>query len=59
MAASEPCARPKPAFVYMVRCTGGQLYTQLTDPAAQALYVALFQTGWFLSLIHISEPTRP
>ena len=27
MAASEPCARPKPAFVYMVRCTGGTLYT--------------------------------
>ena len=36
MAASEPCARPKPAFVYMVRCTGGQLYTGwTTDPAAR------------------------
>ena len=34
MAASE--ARPKPAFVYMVRCTGGQLYTGwTTDPAAR------------------------
>ena len=36
MAASEPYARPKPAFVYMVRCTGGQLYTGWTnDPAAR------------------------
>ena len=36
MAASEPCARPKPAFVYMVRCTGGTLYTGwTTDPAAR------------------------
>ena len=36
MAASEPCARPKPAFVYMVRCTGGQLYTGwTTDPVAR------------------------
>ena len=33
MAASE---RPKRAFVYMVRCTGGQLYTGWTnDPAAR------------------------
>ena len=36
MAASEPCARPKPAFVYMVRCTGGTLYTGwTTDPVAR------------------------
>ena len=36
MAASEPCVRPKPAFVYMVRCTGGTLYTGwTTDPAAR------------------------
>ena len=36
MAASEHPARPKPAFVYMVRCTGGQLYTGwTTDPAAR------------------------
>lgn len=36
MAASEPQARPKPAFVYMVRCTGGTLYTGWTnDPAAR------------------------
>ena len=32
----------------MPLATGGQLYPQLTDPAAQALYVALFQTGWFV-----------
>ena len=38
-------------LLYFVVCplaTGGQLYPQLTDPAAQALYVALFQTGWFV-----------
>ena len=36
MAAFEHPARPKPAFVYMVRCTGGQLYTGWTNaPAAR------------------------
>lgn len=38
-------------LLYFVVCplaTGGQLYPRLTDPAAQALYVALFQTGWFV-----------
>ena len=38
-------------LLYFMVCplaTGGQLYPQLTDPAAQALYVALFQTGWFV-----------
>ena len=38
-------------LLYFVLCplaTGGQLYPQLTEPAAQALYVALFQTGWFV-----------
>ena len=36
MAASDRPARPKAAFVYMVRCTGGQLYTGWTnDPAAR------------------------
>ena len=35
MAASDRTARPKAAFVYMVRCTGGQLYTGWTnDPAS-------------------------
>ena len=34
MAASEPL--PKAAYVYMVRCGGGQLYTGwTTDPAAR------------------------
>lgn len=34
MGASEP--RPKAAYVYMVRCAGGQLYTGwTTDPAAR------------------------
>ena len=34
MAASEPL--PKAAYVYMVRCAGGQLYTGwTTDPAAR------------------------
>lgn len=36
MAASDRTVRPKAAFVYMVRCTGGQLYTGWTnDPAAR------------------------
>ena len=38
-------------LLYFVVCplaTGGQLYPQLTEPSAQALYVALFQTGWFV-----------
>lgn len=37
MAASD-AARPKAAFVYMVRCTDGTLYTGWsTDPAARLL----------------------
>ena len=39
MAASEPCARPKPAFVYMVRCTDGTLYTGWTTAPAARLQV--------------------
>lgn len=38
-------------LMYFVLCpalTGGKLYTQLSDPTAQAMYVALFQTGWFV-----------
>ena len=36
MAASDRTVRPKAAFVYMVRCTGGTLYTGwTTDPAAR------------------------
>ncbi len=38
-------------LMYFVICpmfTGGQPFTQLQDPAARALYVALFQTGWFV-----------
>ena len=38
-------------LMYFVLCpglTGGLTYTKLTDPAAQAMYVALFQTGWFV-----------
>ncbi len=38
-------------LMYFVLCpalSGGQLYSQLTDPAAQAAYIALFQTGWFV-----------
>ena len=32
-----------PAFV-----SGGQLFSQLTDPATRAAYIALFQAGWFV-----------
>lgn len=38
-------------LMYFVICpmvTGGQLFHQITDPAAQALYIATFQAGWFV-----------
>lgn len=38
-------------IMYFVICpmfTGGLVYTQIADPAARALYVAMFQTGWFI-----------
>ena len=35
-------------FVICPAAVGGQLYSQISDPAAQALYIALFQTGWFV-----------
>lgn len=38
-------------LMYFIICpamTGGLLYHQITDPAMQAYYVALFQAGWFV-----------
>ena len=38
-------------LLYFVICpltAGGQLYHQLTDPAARTLYIAVFQAGWFV-----------
>lgn len=38
-------------LMYFVICpmfTGGLMYSQLTDPSMKALYIALFQTGWFV-----------
>ena len=35
-------------FVICPFCTGGHVFTQITDPAVQAFYIALFQTGWFV-----------
>lgn len=35
-------------FVICPMATGGQVYSQLTDPAARQLYMALFQSGWFI-----------
>ena len=38
-------------LMYFVICPamcGGQLFHQITDPAAQALYIAVFQAGWFV-----------
>jgi len=32
-----------PAFI-----SGGLLFSQITDPAMQAEYIALFQAGWFV-----------
>ena len=40
MAASDRTARPKAAFVYMVRCTGGQLYTGWTNDPAARLHIS-------------------
>jgi Mg2+-importing ATPase len=38
-------------LMYFIVCpafTGGLLYSQLTNPAQQALYIGIFQTGWFI-----------
>lgn len=38
-------------LLYFVLCpmfTGGVLFSHLTDPAARALYISVFQTGWFV-----------
>ncbi|MCL1876544.1 magnesium-translocating P-type ATPase [Candidatus Saccharibacteria bacterium] len=38
-------------LMYFVICPamcGGLLFHQLTDPAMQALYIAIFQAGWFV-----------
>lgn len=38
-------------LLYFVICplfTGGLLFTQLTDPAQKVLYMAIFQSGWFI-----------
>ena len=37
--------------MYFIICplfTGGALYSAISDPASQELYVSLFQTGWFV-----------
>lgn len=38
-------------LMYFIICpamTGGQLFHQMTDPAMQTYYIALFQAGWFV-----------
>ena len=38
-------------LMYFVICpgfTGGRLFSQITDAGTQTLYIALFQTGWFV-----------
>lgn len=35
-------------FVICPAACGGQLFHQITDPAQQELYIALFQSGWFV-----------
>jgi Mg2+-importing ATPase len=38
-------------LMYFIICptvTGGQLYHQLSDPSMKALYIAVFQAGWFI-----------
>ena len=55
-------------LLYFVVCplfTGGVLYHGLADPAARALYVSVFQTGWFVEsmwtqtlVIHMLRTSR-
>ncbi len=35
-------------FIICPAVTGGQLFHQISDPAAQALYISTFQSGWFV-----------
>lgn len=35
-------------FIIAPMFTGGMLFTQLTDPNMKALYIAVFQAGWFI-----------
>ena len=35
-------------FVICPQFTGGVLFSRLTDPTARALYISVFQTGWFV-----------
>ena len=48
-------------YVYMLRCGDGSLYTGSTTDVARRLREHQNGTGakYTLSLIHISEPTRP
>ena len=39
------------ALLYFVICpamVGGQMFNQITDPAAQSLFIAIFHAGWFV-----------
>lgn len=39
------------ALMYFIICpavVGGHLFHELSDPAQQALYIAVFQAGWFV-----------
>lgn len=35
-------------FIVAPSMTGGQLYSQITDPVLRAQFVAIFQAGWFV-----------
>lgn len=35
-------------FIIAPAVTGGQLYSQITDPAVKAAFIAVFQAGWFV-----------
>lgn len=35
-------------FIIAPSLVGGKLYTQLTDPALKAYFIAVFQAGWFV-----------
>ena len=56
MAASEPCARPKPAFVYMVRCTGGTLYTGWRPWREQDVQASEAMMTYWANFVKFGDP---
>mgnify|MGYP002227773442 CR=1 FL=1 len=50
------------ALMYFIICpavVGGHLFHELSDPAQQALYIAVFQAGWFVESIVDADAGYP